>query len=170
MPTPIKIIKKEHEPTLEIRMQCTMLKMPMMIRQSYMLILTYLEELGEEMSGMPYVRYLNLNWDTMLNENKLMGFIRVFTRKWDMAIGFPVKKELEERGDIKPGGLPEGRYIRTIHYGPYQKVGDTYKLMTAYAEQKGITIQNESFEIYLNDPGKVSKERLETEVLIPVKE
>ena len=41
--------------------------------------------------------------------------------------------------------------------------------MYAYMNENKLIPENESFEFYLNDPHKVKKEELETEVLIPIK-
>lgn len=49
-----------------------------------------------------------------------------------------------------------------------QKVGETYKKLDAYAKKKNLKLENASYEFYLNDPQKVSKDKLETEILVPI--
>ena len=55
-----------------------------------------------------------------------------------------------------------------MHIGPYQKVGETYKKMVKFAKENNLALENESIEYYLNDPSTVTKDKLETEVLIPI--
>jgi len=94
----------------------------------------------------------------------------MFTKKWNMLIGFPVKEKTEGEGNIKSGSIEKGRFVKAIHRGPYQKVGETYKLMTDYIKKENFKIKNESIEYYLNDPKTTKKEDLETIVLIPIAE
>jgi effector-binding domain-containing protein len=45
----------------------------------------------------------------------------------------------------------------------------TYRRMFAWIKQQGFNAGNESFEFYLNEPGKTKREDLETIVLIPLR-
>jgi effector-binding domain-containing protein len=60
------------------------------------------------------------------------------------------------------------KYVKTIHFGPYQNVGSTNKKMFGWAKSLNLSFENESLEFYLNDPRDTKKESLETMVLIPV--
>lgn len=164
----IEVIEKETEYTLEINEIVPMWKMPMIIGSSYKAIAEYLGKKGLECIAAPYVRYIDLNWNELNNENKFFSFIKMVTKKWNMLIGFPVKEKTEGEGNIKAGIIEKGKFVKAVHRGPYQKVGDTYKLMTAYIKKENLKIKNESIEYYLNDPKTTKKEDLETTVLIPI--
>jgi len=59
-------------------------------------------------------------------------------------------------------------YLRAIHIGPYQKIGDTYRKMIEYSNENNLKVKNESIEFYLNDPKTTQNSNLETELLIPL--
>lgn len=168
MENQIEIIDKEQEFTIEKRVDATMLKMPVIIKNTYLEILDFLKNKNSEPSQAPFVRYLNVNWKEAMEESKLKAFIKIFFRKWQMLIGFPVKEKIDGKGDLRSGFIQAGKYIKTIHKGPYQKVGSTYKRIVSYAGTKNLKLKNESIEIYTNDPRTTRKEDLETVVLVPV--
>ncbi|MBI1936995.1 MAG: GyrI-like domain-containing protein [Ignavibacteriales bacterium] len=166
----VKIIEREEENTLQIYAEAAMMKMPVAIGNAYKKIMQNINEQKTEAAGAPFVRYLEINWDKVNTENKFAAFIKMFTRKWKMEIGFPVKNNIDGTGEIKKSTIPKGKYLKSLHRGPYQKVGYTYKRMTAFTKQNNLAIKNESIEIYLNDPRTTKKENLETIVLIPLEE
>ncbi len=170
MSNQIEVIEKETEHTLEINANVPMMKMPVVIGSSYKAIAEYLGKKGLECSGVPYVRYVDLNWSELNNENKFLLFIKMFTKKWNMLIGFPLKEKTEGEGNIKSGTIEKGKFVKMLHRGPYQKVGSTYKAMGEFIKKENFKIKNESIEYYLNDPKTTKKEDLETIVMIPLAE
>ena len=58
--------------------------------------------------------------------------------------------------------------VRTIHRGPYQKIGDTYKEIVDWAVANDVELANHTMESYINDPTAVAREDIETLILIPV--
>ena len=56
------------------------------------------------------------------------------------------------------------------HVGPYEKVGDTYKILFGWIGKMKHTIEGPPTEVYWSDPETTPKEKLVTEILIPVKE
>jgi AraC family transcriptional regulator len=74
-----------------------------------------------------------------------------------------------------PTGLVEqrigaGRYACAEHVGPYEQLGDAWaRLMGEWLPASGHRVGNGvSFELYKNDPTKVPKEELRTEMYIPI--
>ncbi|HEY0705697.1 MAG TPA: AraC family transcriptional regulator [Polyangia bacterium] len=74
-----------------------------------------------------------------------------------------------------PPGLHElqvaaGRYASTLHRGPYETLGDSWsQLMGQWLPQSGQRIgPGVSYEIYRNTPLEVPRERLETELYVPL--
>jgi effector-binding domain-containing protein len=166
----VEVIEREMEYTLEIKAEAAMWKMPMLIGKSYKSIAEYMAKKNVECSSAPFVRYMNVNWEEVNKMSKFMMFLNMFTYKWNMLIGFPVKEKVNGEGIITAGILQKGKYIKAIHKGAYQKVGDTYAVMTDYINANNIKIRNESIELYTNDPQTTKKEDLETVVLIPFTE
>ncbi len=166
--TTVEVIEEKQVTTLEIDVEVTMLGMPRMIGQSYKRLAEYLDAHGGERVGEPYVRYLGIHWESMLHENRLVAFFKMFTRRWKMKIGFPLKAGIAGEGDIRPGTLPAGSYLKTVHVGPYSKLGDAYNRLYTYAKKSSLELAPECIEEYLNDPAVVGESRLETVVLIPL--
>jgi len=56
----------------------------------------------------------------------------------------------------------------TLHVGPYDKVGETYKKLAEWIIANKYIVNGPPREYYLNDPGKVPAESLQTKIVIPV--
>lgn len=166
----IEVITRETELTLEIRAQVTMPKMPKLIKNSYESILEVMKKENIPVTKAPFVKYEKLNWEELNTQNKLIAFFKMFTQKWDVVIGFPVDREVENQGNIKCGKIEGGKFIMGMHLGPYMKVGKTYEKMLKFMKENNLQPKPESIEYYLNDPKKVKKSELETMVLIPISE
>jgi AraC family transcriptional regulator len=75
-----------------------------------------------------------------------------------------------------PGGLseqriPGGSYASTLHVGPYEQLPDTWaRFMGEWLPASGYRLADDgvSYELYLNDPSRVPKDQLRTEIRIPV--
>jgi len=73
-----------------------------------------------------------------------------------------------------PGGLteqrvPGGRYARTLHVGPYERLGEAWAGFKRALDAGGDRRRDgASYELYLNDPMQTPKEALQTELYIPV--
>ena len=87
----------------------------------------------------------------------------------DVEIGFPVTSKIESSGRVKAGSIPGGKVAVETHVGPYDTIGDAYNRLTAFVKEKGLEVNNFSYEYYLNDPGETPPEELQTEIYFPVK-
>jgi effector-binding domain-containing protein len=56
------------------------------------------------------------------------------------------------------------------HVGPYEKVNDTYKVLFDHAKRNQYVIKGYPLEVYWSDPARISKEKLVTEVQVPIEE
>jgi len=163
----VDVIEREMEYTLETKTESVTFMMPMVFGKAYKTIGEYMENKKIECVSAPFVRYINVNWEEVNKMSKFMMFLKMFTYKWNMLIGFPLNEKAEGEGEITSGVIPKGKYLKAMHKGPYKKVGETYALLTEYIIENNIKIKNESMEIYTNDPRTTNKEDLETIVLIP---
>lgn len=170
MDNSVEIINNQAKCTIQITANIPMWKMPVVIGNAYKDITKYMDKNAAKPSGPPFVRYLNVKWNEINRVNKVTAFIKMFTRKWNMIIGFPIDKKLDGEKDLKPGELPGGKFVKTIHRGAYQKVGITYNKLLSFIVKENLNYKNESLEIYLNDPETTKEEDLETIVLIPISE
>lgn len=65
--------------------------------------------------------------------------------------------------------LPAGAYACTVHVGPYERLGDTWRrLMGEWIPAHGRRVDGPSYERYLNMPGSVPTAELRTEICVPV--
>jgi len=88
----------------------------------------------------------------------------------DIEAAIPVKKSVAIDGlDCRVIG--ETRALCALHYGPYETLGDTYKILFDAIEARSLVAATPTREIYLKGPGLVfprKKERFVTEIQIPV--
>ncbi len=73
-------------------------------------------------------------------------------------------KELEEQR------LPAGRYAKTVHVGEYEKLGDIWaRFLGEWLPESGERLgSGPSYERYVNDPTKTPKDKLVTEIYVPI--
>jgi AraC family transcriptional regulator len=67
--------------------------------------------------------------------------------------------------------IPAGDYASTLHLGPYEQLPDTWaRFMGEWLPSSGYRLADDgvSYELYLNDPSRVPKDQLRTEIRIPV--
>jgi AraC family transcriptional regulator len=73
-------------------------------------------------------------------------------------------------GEIGVQVIPGGEYAITTHFGPYQKLGETYtKLLGQWLPRSGRELRSAPcFEVYLNDPQSTEPEDLITDIYAPL--
>lgn len=70
------------------------------------------------------------------------------------VIGFPTATAVEGEGDVGPTFLPSGKSVSGFHFGPYGRIGETYKRMMDWMAEKGLRPAGKMWEVYLTDPEK----------------
>jgi effector-binding domain-containing protein len=164
----IEIIEKEIGDVIEIEERVPVWKMPSVMSSDFKKIKDHLKSNGAECKDAPYARYLDIDWDLEMKKGAFANFIRVFTKKWHFQAGMPTSTKIGGENNLISRQISNKKYVKTIHYGPYHKVGITYKKMYAWAKSQNLSFENESLEFYLNGPRDTEKEFLKTVVLIPV--
>lgn len=146
----IEILYKNEQPTLSIRTRTKVENLPMLIGESYGKMASYLKELGEFLSDVPYVAYHNMDMQDL-----------------DVEIGFSVSKTLPGQGDVNAGFIPAGKAIFCMHRGPYSEVEPTYVEMAKWIEDNGYTPVGTAYEHYYNGPEFPESETL-TRIVMPI--
>jgi len=146
----IEILKRPKQPILSIRTKTNVEKLPVIIEESYTKIGSYLEEIGEISSDVPFVAYPN------------MGDME----NLDVEMGFPVYKSLPGKGDIQSSYLPEMKAIYSMHRGPYLEAEATYVEMMKWAEDNNLKQTGTFYEYYFNSPLDQDESDLLTMILI----
>ncbi|UCH37939.1 MAG: GyrI-like domain-containing protein, partial [Candidatus Bathyarchaeota archaeon] len=137
--------------TVTIRTRSTVQDLPHTIGEAYHAIIAYLNELGEQPTGTPFVIYYNLDMDAL-----------------DVEIGFPVLKPISDKGRIRSSHIAAGRYATTIHTGPYTEMEPVYDGLTNWMQKLGYEAAGPAIEYYRNDPNEVGMNNAQTEIRLPL--
>ena len=81
-----------------------------------------------------------------------------------------VDETFQPSGDIGVQVIPGGDYALTTHFGPYDKLGETYtELLGQWLPRSGRELRSTPcFEVYLNDPQSTEPEDLITDIYAPL--
>lgn len=143
----IKLLDLPEQATLSVRATQAVGDLPQFFGRVYGSIMQYLGELGAAPAGMPFATYYNMDMEHM-----------------DVEAGFPVAKPLPSKGEIQASRIPAGKYISTIHVGPYDACKSAYDALADWAKQNGHEPNGIAYEYYLNDPSADPKVQPETEI------
>ena len=170
MANEFEIIEKTLGSVVEVEERIPVWRMPATFGRDFQRIAGYLESQGAVVIGMPYGRYVEMDWEKEINRGKLETFFTLFTRKWHFFVGMQASKLLTGKGELKSKELKSQRYARAVHRGPYKECGATYKALFEWVKGQGVKLQNQAIECYANDPNVVDQADLETEILIPLQD
>jgi effector-binding domain-containing protein len=114
---------------------------------------------------------------TKSNKIKCIGHPFAIYIKYDtvtmngtMDMGFIVEKADKGKGRIRVEKIPSQNVVMAHYFGPYDKTGDTYRVLSQYIKEAEKEITGGPWEIYVNDPMTVKDPaKLETDILFPVK-
>jgi len=149
----IELLKRSKQPVLSIRTKTNLESLPMLIGESYGKIMSYLEEIGEFPSDIPFVAYYNMDMENL-----------------DVEMGFPVYKSLPGNEEIQSSYTPEMKVVYAMQRGPY---GDseaiaTYEEMVKWIEENNLKQTGTMYEYYFNGPLDVDESELLTLMLLEV--
>jgi len=86
----------------------------------------------------------------------------------NIEVAAPIASNIPETDEITCYTLPGGKMAKTMHKGPYQDCGPTYKKLYKWLEQNNKKITGPTREVYLNDPREVAPEEILTEIYAPI--
>jgi len=127
-------------------------ELPQELGRIYGAIATYLAEIGEQPSGAPFAAYYNMDMDNL-----------------DVEIGFPVARPLPATESIAAGQIPARKVATTVFTGPYLEVKSAYTALAQWVQQQGLEPTGVAYEFYLNDPSETPSEKLQTQVVFPLR-
>jgi len=135
------------------RLKTALSKIDKDIGRSFEAIYGYADKAGLRPVGPPFILY----YDTEMKEDDV-----------DMEVCAPVIGEASGEGDVTHRVQPGGKFLSTVHTGPYKKIGAAYEAVMSHARDNSIELTVPSREVYLTDPNQVkSPAENVTEVLIP---
>jgi hypothetical protein len=116
---------------------------------------------GHDFANVPKEQW---NWRLMIRTPPI-----VEQRELDGAVHKLLQKGKAPCADqVKLESITEGLCVQMLHVGPYAEEGRTICVMSAFAEQQGLTLHGRHHEIYLSDPRRVPPEKLKTILRLPV--
>ena len=116
-----EIIEREIGPVVEIEERLFMWKMPAAFRRDYGRLSDYIERQGSSLSGMPYARYLDIDWQRERRAGALSKLLRMLTMKWHFQVGMPTEVKLPGEAAMQSRVHGPCRYAKTVHLGPYKE-------------------------------------------------
>ena len=143
-------------------------KMPTTFGKDFKKIANYIESNDAKVVEMPYGYYNDIDLKVEVTRSKLSILLSVFTKKWHLFVGMKSSKALPGKGELKAKNKAAQEFVKAIHYGPYQTSSKTYKALLEWSKTQGLSLKNEAYEFYANDPGKVIKDEIKTIILVPV--
>ena len=147
-----EIYEQAAQPSLTIRTNSSVEKLPQVLGESYGALGQYLGSLGETPSGAPFVAYYNMNMEDL-----------------DIEIGFPVSKSLPGSGSIQSSQMPAGKFATCLYKGPYNECGPAYEALTHWVQEHGYETTGVAYEFYLNDPTETPPQELKTQIIFQLK-
>ncbi len=147
----IEVVERKFQATLCVRTLTSVEKLPELIGNTYHRIMDYMEQMGEELDGDPYIGYFNMDMQNL-----------------DVEIGIPVDKVLPGMEDISPGELPMGDVVTALYKVPYGEMTSAYDEINAWIASHGYKPIGTAYEKYYNSPAEVPESELLTRIEFPV--
>lgn len=139
-------------PALSIRTKTSLENLPKTIGESYAKIAEYLKKSGLEYAGAPSTAYYNMDMTSL-----------------DVEMGFPVASKAAGNGEIISSEIPGGRFVVYLYTGPYSGMEPVYGELNKWIAENGYEMTMPCYEIYYNSPSDTPEDKLQTEILLPVK-
>ena len=87
----------------------------------------------------------------------------------DIEAAVPVRRVIEADG-VECRTLPGGRALSILHYGPYDRIGEAYRVVLGEAESRDLKTLSPTRESYRKGPGMIfprDPKKFVTEIVIP---
>ncbi len=86
----------------------------------------------------------------------------------DAEIALTIDGDFSAQGDVRPGMLPGGKVVFTVHVGPYDQIGAAYGAIQEYAKANDLSLADMMWERYLTGPEEPDLSKHVTEVFWPL--
>jgi effector-binding domain-containing protein len=124
------------------------------IGEGYGKIMAHLGELGKQMSGVPYIAYMNGNEDFS---------------QFDLEMGVPVDAAVPVKDELYLSNTFAGKAIAVTYQGPYKEIESAYVTLMEYATKNKLELAGIYYDFYLNDPDETPESEWLTQVVFPLK-
>jgi effector-binding domain-containing protein len=72
----------------------------------------------------------------------------IYHSRSELEAGVQVSAAFSGAGAVQPSATPGGRVARTLHRGPYSRIGDANDAVHAWCRENGHRISGPSWEVY----------------------
>ena len=149
----IEIMEMKSELALVYKEHTTNAKSGKAIEKGLSMVSAYLDELGIEPSGTPYVAYLNCAKDWS---------------NYDVEVGFPIAEVVTEKDGMFMSKTHEGKAVVAIHKDAHRSLNSTYGKMFEFMDEQSLAFTGTFYDCYLTDPSETLTKEMQTKVIIPV--
>ena len=149
----IEIMELKSELSLVYKEHTTNAKSDKVIEKGINMVSAYLEELGIEPIGTPYIAYLNCAADWS---------------KYDLEIGFPVAEVVTEKDGMYMSKTHEGKAVVATHKGSHRSLNTAYGKMFEFMDEQSLKFTGTFYDCYLTDPETTPTKELLTKVIVHV--
>jgi len=148
----VAIVEVDAQQIVSIRKRLSQREIPTFLAASFAELIGRLGLLGARPAGAPFVVYHEFG-----------------PREIDAEVCMPIDRPIDASGRVRSGTLPAMTVARTLHVGPYEKLGEAYRAITEWAERQGVEGQGPLRERYLVGIGDmVPPAEYRTEVEMPI--
>jgi effector-binding domain-containing protein len=147
-----EIVEQPAWTTLSVRTHSPVQELPKLLPDTYRRIGEYLAELGEKPAGVPFAAYYNMDMTNL-----------------DVEAGVATTRKLSGKGDIQPSSLPAGKAAMCLYVGPYPDLPKGYDALKKWMDAQGLEALGPCYEIYVGNPDETPPDKLETQILFPIK-
>jgi len=149
----IEIVELKPELALVYKEHTTNAKSDKVIEKGINRVSAYLEELGIEPSGTPFVAYLNCAKDWS---------------NYDVEVGFPIAEAVAEKDGMFMSKTHEGKAVVATHKGSHRSLNTTYGKMFEFMDKQSLAFTGTFYDCYLTDPAETPTKEMQTKVVVPV--
>ena len=87
----------------------------------------------------------------------------------DLEVAVPVSGRVTVTDpSIEVRNIPPQRVVSLIHKGPYETIGQAYIRLNDHITRHGLSYAGPMMDLYLNDPNKVPRDEVMTEIQAPI--
>ncbi|MCY3748294.1 MAG: GyrI-like domain-containing protein [Chloroflexi bacterium] len=141
------------QPMLAIRATSAMDKLEGLMGSLFGEVYGYIQESGEQPTGMPFSRYHSMDGATV-----------------DLECGMPVASPMDGKGRVEAGELPAGTVATVTHLGPYNNLPQSWSALTEWMGSQGLEPAGAPWEVYVTDPGaEPDQSKWRTDIFFPVR-
>jgi effector-binding domain-containing protein len=134
----IEVLELEPQPVMVIKAKVAASQLGEELARILPTVHAYITEQGGEMVGMPFMRYLDMGEQLLIDA------------------GIATATAMAGRDEIQSKFLPGGRTATTLYLGEYERTSEAWDAVFAWAAEQNIEQHWGGWNVYENDPSELS--------------